>query len=116
MLGDKFTDVFIPIPASCNIFSNSDQESTSGEEDMLGNKKINKILLKFTHFFIRFHLDEEDIEKLNPNYVLFKASIAHNLPVMCQAICLGADKNWQNTDNLNRTPLHEAVIIVIAFH
>ena len=56
--------------------------------------------------------DEEDIDKLNPNYVLYKASIAHNLPVMCQAMSLGADKNWTNSDNLDRTPLHQAVIVV----
>lgn len=56
--------------------------------------------------------DEEEIDKLNPNYVLYKATMAHNLPVMCQAICLGADKNWENSDNLNRTPLHQAILAV----
>lgn len=44
--------------------------------------------------------------------MLYKASIAHNLPVMCQAMSLGADKNWTNSDNLDRTPLHQAVIVV----
>jgi Arf-GAP/coiled-coil/ANK repeat/PH domain-containing protein len=43
--------------------------------------------------------------------VLYKAATAHNLPVMCQALSLGADKNWQNPDNLNRTPLHQAIIV-----
>jgi Arf-GAP with coiled-coil, ANK repeat and PH domain-containing protein len=44
--------------------------------------------------------------------VLFKAASAHNLPVMMQAISLGADKNWENSDNLNRTPLHQAILAV----
>ncbi|KAG5684221.1 hypothetical protein PVAND_013459 [Polypedilum vanderplanki] len=89
MLGESLLESS-SIPVQCNLFSNSDQESTSGEEDVL---------------------DEEDIEKLNPNYVLYKASIAHNLPVMCQALALGADKNWPNLENFNRTPLHQAVIV-----
>lgn len=38
MLGKKLQDSSIPI--SCNLFSNSDQESTSGEEDVLGESKI----------------------------------------------------------------------------
>lgn len=35
MLGDKLLDN-TSMPVSCNLFSNSDQESTSGEEDVLG--------------------------------------------------------------------------------
>lgn len=58
------------------------------------------------------NLDEEDIEKLNPNYVLYKATTAHNLAVMSQAMALGADKNWQNPDNLDRTPLHQSISVV----
>ena len=72
---------------------NSDQESTSGEED-------NQIL------------ECEDFDKLNPNYLLYKASSAHNLPVMCQALALGADKNWMNAEHLDRTPLHSAILSV----
>jgi Arf-GAP/coiled-coil/ANK repeat/PH domain-containing protein len=72
---------------------NSDQESTSGEED-------NQIL------------ECEDFVKLNPNFLLYKAASAHNLPVMCQAMALGADKNWVNLDDLDRTPLHSAVLSV----
>ena len=29
---------------------------------------------------------------------------------MCQAISLGADKNWENPDCLNRTSLHQAIL------
>lgn len=60
----------------------------------------------------KYFADEEDIEKLNPNYVLFKATTAHNLPVMCQAMALGADKNWPNPENLDRTALHQSVLVV----
>lgn len=67
----------------------SDQESTNGEEDIL---------------------DEEDISTLNPNLLLYKAAAAHNLPVICQAFALGADKNFSNELDLNRTALHQAVL------
>lgn len=70
---------------------NSDQDSTSGEED---------------DSTIRI----EDVHKLNPNYVLYRASALHNLPIMCQAIALGADKNWANVDENCRTPLHQAIV------
>lgn len=70
---------------------NSDQESTSGEED-------NGIM------------ECEEFDKLNPNYLLYKAASGHNLPVMCQAMALGADKNWRNADELDRTALHAAIL------
>lgn len=56
--------------------------------------------------------EEEDIASLNPNLLLYKASAAHNLPVMCHAIALGAVKNWINEDDSKRTPLHQAVLSV----
>lgn len=67
----------------------SDQESTNGEDDIL---------------------DEEDISTLNPNLLLYKAAAAHNLPVICQALALGADKNFSNELDMNRTALHQAVL------
>lgn len=37
ILGDRLVDSsYSLIPESCNLFTNSDQESTSGEEDVLG--------------------------------------------------------------------------------
>ena len=37
MLGERLVDSnYSLIPESCNLFTNSDQESTSGEEDVLG--------------------------------------------------------------------------------
>ena len=47
---------------------------------------------------------------MNPNFVLFKATTAHNLPVMLQAISLGADKNWVNNEQIDRNPLHQAIL------
>ncbi|XP_063703447.1 arf-GAP with coiled-coil, ANK repeat and PH domain-containing protein 2 [Culicoides brevitarsis] len=67
----------------------SDQESTSGEEDII---------------------DEEEMDKLNPNYLLYKAALAHNIPVMCQALALGANKNWENSQDFDRTALHQAIL------
>jgi Arf-GAP with coiled-coil, ANK repeat and PH domain-containing protein len=116
MLGDRLADNnYSLIPESCNLFTNSDQESTSGEEDVLGMHDLNIISFLMLTLNLLFFLDEEEIDKLNPNYALYKATSAHNLPVMCQAISLGADKNWENVENLNRTPLHQAIIAVSSF-
>lgn len=69
----------------------SDQDSTGGEED---------------------DVLEEDISKLDPNLLLYKAAAAHNLPVMGEALALGADKLWKNTEDKGRSPIHQAVISV----
>ncbi|KAK3930262.1 Arf-GAP with coiled-coil, ANK repeat and PH domain-containing protein 2 [Frankliniella fusca] len=53
---------------------------------------------------------EEDISKLNPDMLLYMAAAAHNLPVMCEALALGGDKNWMNLKEGNRCPLHQAVL------
>lgn len=112
ILGNRLVDTsYSLIPETCNLFTSSDQESTSGEEDVLGESTvINGLATKFTEIFSSS--DEEEIDKMNPNYVLYKAATAHNIPVMTQAISLGADKNWENPDNLNRTPLHQAILAV----
>lgn len=73
----------------------SDQESTGGEDNALD--------------------DPDDIACLNPNLLLYKASTVHNLPVMCQAMALGASKSWTNPDDLNRTALHQAVLSVCVY-
>ncbi|RZF38699.1 hypothetical protein LSTR_LSTR011009 [Laodelphax striatellus] len=51
----------------------------------------------------------EDISRLVPERLLYKASKAHNVPVMCQALAMGADKLWTNPDDLNRSYLHQAI-------
>lgn len=57
-------------------------------------------------------VSEEDISKLSPNMLLYRASAAHNLPVMCHAFAVGADSNWLNIEDSNRVSLHQAVISV----
>lgn len=44
--------------------------------------------------------------------LLYMAAAAHNLPVMCEAFALGANKAWVNPKDLNRSPLHQAVLSV----
>ncbi|PBC28296.1 arf-GAP with coiled-coil, ANK repeat and PH domain-containing protein 2 isoform X1 [Apis cerana] len=68
----------------------SDQDSTAGEDE------------EFT--------DEEDIENLHPEMLLYKAAAAHNLPVMCAALAAGADKSWTNVNDRGRNALHQAII------
>ncbi|KAF2898918.1 hypothetical protein ILUMI_07256 [Ignelater luminosus] len=69
----------------------SDQDSTGGEEE-------------------EEMTAEEDISKLDPNLLLYKAATAHNLPVMCEALALGADKSWTNADEKGQSALHQAVL------
>ncbi|KAL6430072.1 hypothetical protein ACFW04_007695 [Cataglyphis niger] len=73
-----------------NLELSSDQDSTAGEDE------------EFT--------DEEDIENLHPDILLYKAALAHNLPVMCAALAAGADKLWSNVNDKNRNALHQAII------
>ncbi|XP_077271295.1 centaurin beta 1A isoform X2 [Temnothorax americanus] len=81
----------IPKPAiDDNLELSSDQDSTAGEDE------------EFT--------DEEDIENLHPEMLLYKAAAAHNLPVMCAALAVGADKLWSNVNDKSRSALHQAII------
>uniref|UniRef100_A0A1B6G7X6 Arf-GAP with coiled-coil, ANK repeat and PH domain-containing protein 2 n=1 Tax=Cuerna arida TaxID=1464854 RepID=A0A1B6G7X6_9HEMI len=52
----------------------------------------------------------EDLSKLGADLLLYKASAAHNLPVMCLAMAEGADKGWRNSEDNGRTHLHQAVL------
>ncbi|XP_049292388.1 arf-GAP with coiled-coil, ANK repeat and PH domain-containing protein 2 [Anopheles funestus] len=79
------------LPDEDLLLLNSDQESTSGEED-------NAIM------------ECEELERLSPNYLLYKAASGHNLPVMSQALALGAEKSWPNVHDADRTPLHAAIL------
>lgn len=80
-------------PVEGAIEFSSDQESTGGEED-------------------EEPLDEEDISKLNPDLLLYKAAAAHNLPVMCEAFASGADKYWKNPEDKGRSAIHQAILSV----
>ncbi|KAH0552025.1 arf-GAP with coiled-coil, ANK repeat and PH domain-containing protein 2 [Cotesia glomerata] len=73
-----------------NLELSSDQDSTAGEEEEFA--------------------EEEDIENLYPDMLLYKAAEAHNLPVMCTALAAGADKMWCNVNDRGRTALHQAII------
>lgn len=70
----------------------SDQDSTAGEDEEFA--------------------DEEDIENLHPDMLLYKAAAAHNLPVMCVALAAGADKMWSNVNDRGRNAMHQAIISV----
>ncbi|XP_012282480.1 arf-GAP with coiled-coil, ANK repeat and PH domain-containing protein 2 [Orussus abietinus] len=68
----------------------SDQDSTAGEDEGFA--------------------DEEDLQNLHPEMLLYKAAAAHNLPVMCAALAAGADKLWVNVKDRGRSPIHQAII------
>ncbi|XP_044012734.1 arf-GAP with coiled-coil, ANK repeat and PH domain-containing protein 2 isoform X2 [Aphidius gifuensis] len=68
----------------------SDHDSTAGEDEEFDN--------------------EEDIDNLHADLLLYKAAVAHNLPVMCRALAAGADKMWCNTNDHNRTALYQAIL------
>lgn len=53
--------------------------------------------------------DEEDISKLHADLLLYKAAAAHNVPVMCEALALGADKLWINAEDNGRSAIHQAI-------
>lgn len=74
-----------------NIDFDSDQESTDGEDDHPADP------------------DHED--HLSPNWLLHRAARVHNLPVMSQALALGADKDFVDPlpDGMGRSVLHQSV-------
>ncbi|XP_071109531.1 arf-GAP with coiled-coil, ANK repeat and PH domain-containing protein 2-like isoform X2 [Haliotis cracherodii] len=51
----------------------------------------------------------EDMSKLDPNLLLYKAAEARNLPVMAEALAHGADINWLNKDDEMKSPIFKAV-------
>lgn len=54
--------------------------------------------------------DLEDLRELHPGLLVYKASRARNLPVMAEALAHGADVNWVNDEDENKTPLIQAVM------
>ncbi|CAH1239474.1 ACAP2 [Branchiostoma lanceolatum] len=53
--------------------------------------------------------DVMELSQLDPNMLLYKAASAGNLPVLSAALAHGADVNWVNKEDSNKTPLHQAV-------
>ncbi|XP_067826580.1 arf-GAP with coiled-coil, ANK repeat and PH domain-containing protein 3 [Heptranchias perlo] len=54
--------------------------------------------------------DSEDLRELHPGILAYKAAHARNLAVMAEALAHGADVNWVNDEDENKTPLIQAVI------
>ncbi|XP_051894988.1 arf-GAP with coiled-coil, ANK repeat and PH domain-containing protein 3b [Pristis pectinata] len=54
--------------------------------------------------------DSEDLRELHPGILVYKAAQARNLAVMAEALAHGADVNWVNDEDENKTPLIQAVI------
>ncbi|XP_055486925.1 arf-GAP with coiled-coil, ANK repeat and PH domain-containing protein 1 [Leucoraja erinacea] len=51
----------------------------------------------------------EELRDLHPGALLYRAAALQNLPVMADALAHGADVNWVNTADENKTPLIQAV-------
>ena len=51
----------------------------------------------------------EDMSSLDPNMLLFKAAQSRNLAVMLEALANGAETNWVNIQEEDKTPLMKAV-------
>ncbi|NXX94296.1 ACAP3 protein, partial [Centropus bengalensis] len=54
--------------------------------------------------------DLEDLRELHPGLLIYKASQARNLPLMAEALAHGAEINWVNDEDENKTPLIQAVM------
>ncbi|XP_068014390.1 arf-GAP with coiled-coil, ANK repeat and PH domain-containing protein 3 isoform X3 [Melanerpes formicivorus] len=53
--------------------------------------------------------DLEDLRELHPGLLIYKAAQARNLPLMAEALAHGAEINWVNDEDENKTPLIQAV-------
>ncbi|XP_041034998.1 arf-GAP with coiled-coil, ANK repeat and PH domain-containing protein 1 [Carcharodon carcharias] len=51
----------------------------------------------------------EDLRDLHPGALLYRAAALQSLPVMADALAHGADVNWVNASDENKTPLIQAV-------
>jgi len=71
----------------------SDQESTDGEEET-------------------WTPPQDRLDQLCPDLLLYRAARSHNLPVMLEAIALGADTEFRCSldGELGRSPVHQAVL------
>ncbi|KFV47669.1 Arf-GAP with coiled-coil, ANK repeat and PH domain-containing protein 3, partial [Tyto alba] len=54
--------------------------------------------------------DLEDLRELHPGLLIYKAAQARNLPLMAEALAHGAEINWVNNEDENKTPLIQAVM------
>ncbi len=51
----------------------------------------------------------DSLAALSPELLLYRAARAHNLPVMCEALALGATTEWHNSADGMRAPIHQVV-------
>ena len=51
----------------------------------------------------------EDLSKLGPDLLLYRAAQARNLAVMVEALAAGANPNWHEEDESGKTPLIMAI-------
>jgi len=72
----------------------SDQESTDGEGEAT------------------WIPPQDKLDQLSPDMLLYRAARAHNLPVMLQALALGADTEWHcgQVGEVRRTAMHQSVL------
>ncbi|XP_051493148.1 arf-GAP with coiled-coil, ANK repeat and PH domain-containing protein 3 [Apus apus] len=54
--------------------------------------------------------DLEDLRELHPGLLIYKAAQARNLSLMAEALAHGAEINWVNDEDENKTPLIQAVM------
>uniref|UniRef100_A0A8C6Z2G3 Arf-GAP with coiled-coil, ANK repeat and PH domain-containing protein n=1 Tax=Nothoprocta perdicaria TaxID=30464 RepID=A0A8C6Z2G3_NOTPE len=54
--------------------------------------------------------DLEDLRELHPGLLIYKAAQARNLPLLAEALAHGAEVNWVNDEDENKTPLIQAVM------
>ncbi|KAL8597684.1 hypothetical protein ACOMHN_012651 [Nucella lapillus] len=105
-LGGSSPDVLVfgtDVPALAEISKNLELESSddsAGEDGSAGeNEESGEVSTT----------SWEDMSKLDPNLLLYKAAEARNLPVMSEALANGADPNWVNPDDGLKTPIMKAV-------
>ncbi|XP_067945611.1 arf-GAP with coiled-coil, ANK repeat and PH domain-containing protein 2-like isoform X2 [Watersipora subatra] len=55
------------------------------------------------------HTSIEEVEKLDPNILLYKAAEARNIPILLHALASKAEINWKNLADHGKTPLIKAV-------
>merc|ERR1719347_2134779 len=70
----------------------SDQESTDGES---GETK---------------QQTWDHMESFTPELLLYRAARSHNLPLMLEALALGADPQWKNSNEERKSCLHQSIL------
>ncbi len=75
----------------------SDQESTDGEKEVEDSSDHHSLA------------EESLLQRLTPDHLLYRAARVHNLPVMSQALALGADRDWHTEDSASSV-IHQSIL------